>query len=119
MTLVQLWRRTLEKLQVVAAGEAAAAEDIQLIAAKYVSVWNQLKSRSLVSWAVDEEVPDEAAEALIKMLAYASSGEFDENPEDYALEGAIGLPRPSIAEQDLRQLHARDYVSEPAQSEYF
>jgi hypothetical protein len=92
---------------------------VQLIAGKYVSVWNQLKTRGLVSWAVTEEVPEEAAESLIKALAYASASEFDENPEEYAAEGAIGIKPPSTAEQDLRQLHARDYVSTPAQSEYF
>jgi hypothetical protein len=118
MTLTDLYRKTLEKLQVVAAGEPAAPEDSQLIAEKYVSVWNQLKTRGLVSWTVTEAVPEECAESLIKMLAYASSGEFDENPEEYAAEGAIGMPSPSIAERDLRQLHAHDYVSTPAVSEY-
>lgn len=119
MTLVTLYQRILEKLQVVAAGESGAPEDVQLVAAKYVSVWNQLKTRSLVSWAVTEAVPDEAAESIIKAVAYAASGEFDEDPADYAAEGAIGLPQISIAERDLRQLHARDYVSSPAQAEYF
>jgi len=119
MTLVTLYRRVLEKLGVVAAGESAAPEDTQLIAAKYVSVWNQLKTHGLVSWAVAEPVPDEAAESIVKMVAYASCNEFDEDPQDYAAEGLIGAPQPSVAERELRQLHTRAYVSVPAHIEYF
>jgi hypothetical protein len=118
MTLVNLYRGVLDKLGVTAAGESAAPEDTQFVAGKYVSVWNQLKTRGLVSWAVDEPVPDEAADSLIRMVAYAAADEFDEDPADYAAAGAIGLPNPSVAERDLRQLHARDYVSVPAVSEY-
>jgi hypothetical protein len=119
VTLVQLYRRVLEKLGVAAAGESAAPEDTQLVAERYVSLWNKLKTRSLVSWAVDEAIPDEAADALVMLGAYACAAEFDEDPEDYAAEGALDLKPPSAGERDLRQLHTRPYVSTPAQSEYF
>ncbi len=118
MTLVDLYQKTLEKIRAVAAGESAAAEDVQLVASKYVSSWNLLKTMGLVSWAVDEAVPDEAVEPLLWVLSFAVASEFGANPSEYAT-GALGLPQPSLAERQLRQLHARDYVSQPAQVEYF
>jgi hypothetical protein len=119
MTLANLYQKALEKLQAVAAGEVAAAEDSQLIASKYVSVWNQLKIHGLVSWAVDEAVPDEAVEPLLSCLAFASADEFGAKAADFAAAGAIGMPQPSLAERQLRVLHARGYVATPARPSYF
>ncbi len=118
MTLTDLYRKALEKMQVVAAGESAAPEDTQFMATKYVALWNLLKTNGIVSWAVDEDVPDEAAQPLIEALAFLSADEFGDEKARYA-EGAIGLIPMSLAERQLRQLHASAYVSTPAQSEYF
>ncbi len=118
MTLTDLYRKALEKMEVVSAGEPAAPEDTQFMATKYVALWNLLKINGIVSWAIDEAVPDEAAQPLIEALAFLSADEFGDEKARY-LEGAIGLDRPSLAERQLRQLHAHAYVSEPAQSEYF
>lgn len=118
MTLTDFYRKVLEKLQVVAAGEAAAPEDVQLIAEKYVSVWNQLKVLGLVASAVNEAVPNEVAEPMILICAFAAADEFDEDPEDYVM-GALGMTPPSLAEKQLRQLHARPYVSTPVRTQYF
>lgn len=117
MTLTDLYRKTLEKLQVAAAGESAAPEDTALIASKYVTAHALLQPRGLVSWTAAEAVPDEAVEPLVAILAYASATEFGAQIDPEI--GAIGLPQPSLAERQLRALHSRAYVSYPAQSEYF
>lgn len=117
MTLVDLYRQTLEGLEVVAAGEPATPEDTQLVAKKYVLVWNQLKTHELVSWAVTEAVPDEAAQPLIDMLKFACADDFGDEPSRYA-QGAIGLPQPALAERQLRAMHSRTLPASPATPEY-
>lgn len=118
MTLTDFYRKVLEKLEVAAAGESAAPEDTALIASRYASIHSLLLANGLVSWAVDEDVPDEAVSPLIMAVAFEAADEFGDEKERYA-SGAIGLPQPSLAERQLRQLNARAYVSTPAQSEYF
>jgi hypothetical protein len=119
MTRIQLYRKVLERLQVVAAGEQASADDTQLIAASYVIVYNQLAGLGLVSWALTEDIPDEAGEPLVNAICHKSAVEFGWPVGSFANEGAIGLPNSSLAERQLRQMHAREYVPYPAQPEYF
>ena len=118
MTLTNLYRKTLERLQVAAAGEPTDPDDTLLVAAKYTALYAMLLELSLVAWAADEAVPDNVALPLVEMLAFASAGEFGQDPNAYA-NGALGLLSPSLAEQQLRRVLALQYVSEPAQSEYF
>ncbi len=117
MTLNDLYRKTLEEMTVVAAGEPADAGDLALIASKYLSVYEQLRGLKLVTWSNTEDVPTYVVEPLAWMLSFAASQNFGKKPD--ALKGAIGLPSPSLAERMLRQQLARDYISSPAQSEYF
>ncbi len=119
MTLNDLYRATLEKLTVVAAGEPADAGDLAVIATRYASVYNMLAGLRLVSWAADEPVPDSAALPLTSMLAFASARDFGKNSDAFALEGAIGISPPSLAERQLRQQLARAYVSQPVKTVYF
>lgn len=119
MTLTDLYRKALEKLEIVAAGESAAPEDTSVIASQYVLLWNQLKVRGLVSWTVTEDVPAEAVIALVFALAYLAADEFGDDSNRFAAAGAIGLPQVSLAERDLRQLHSRSYVSDPAPTESY
>jgi hypothetical protein len=118
MTLVDFYSKVLEKLQAYAAGESPAAEDVALVRDKYAVIHAQLLPTGLVSWAVNEPVDDAAAESLALMVAFSCASEFGADRGRFA-DGAIGLPQPSLAERQLRQLQANDYVSAPAQSEYF
>ncbi len=119
MTLTDLYRKALERLQVVSATDSAAPEDTQLIADKYVAVYDMLRGKRLVAWAVDDAVPDYAVMPLTSMLAWASATEFGADSNALAAEGSIGLPTSSLAERQLREQIARPYVAYPAQSEYF
>lgn len=118
MTLVDLYAAVLEKLGVTAAGESAAAEDTQFIASKYVSAWNLMKIMGIVSWAVVEDVPDEAAQPVIDILAFLSAEEFGDEPARYAT-GALGTVPPQLAERQLRLLHSRRYVPSTQRTVYF
>lgn len=118
MTLIDLYRKTLEKLQVAAAGESAAPEDTQLVADKYVSLFQMLLTLDLVSWGQTEDVPDYAVIPLVSMLAFVCATEFGKDESKFAAEGALNLPQVSLAERQLRALLARHYVSFPAASEY-
>ncbi len=118
MTLTNLYRKTLEKLQVAAAGESADADDTALVAAKYTSVYNMLVGLDLVMWPQTGPIPDECAEPVILALSFVTAVEFGWETGSFA-EGALGLNPPSLAERQIRQQLAREYVSYPAVSEYY
>lgn len=119
MTLTDLYRKALEKLQIAAAGEDTQPEDVQLIEDKYAAVYDMLLTKGLVSWAATADVPDFAVLPLTAMLAWSAAGEFGDDPSAYAAEGAIDLPQESLAERQLKRQLAKAYVSYPATSEYF
>ena len=119
MTLNNLYRRTLEKLQVVAEGEAADPGDVMLIASKYASLYDMLSVKGLVSWSVEDDLPDFSVIPITSMLAYVSAAEFGIDSVALATEGALDLPQVSLAERQLRSQMSKTFVSYPAQSEYF
>ena len=118
MTLNELKRKTLEKLQVAAAGEPVAPEDTQLIASKYTNLHSLLLGKGLVSWAAADDIPEDAAEPVIMALAFVSAGEFGLDQNAF-VAGAMDLVPPSLAEKQLRQIHTRRYVYFPQKTEYF
>lgn len=117
-TLIDLYRKTLEELEVVAAGESANAEDTQVVADKYVGLFQMLLTMDLVGWGQTEDVPDYAVIPLTLMLAFVCAKAFGKDDGKYAASGALNLPQVSLAERQLRMLLARHYVSYPAASEY-
>jgi hypothetical protein len=118
MTLTDLYRKALERLEVVSAGESADPDDTTLIADKYAALYAMLLTMRLVAWAADDEVPDYAVMPLTSMLAFAAATEFGEDQNRFA-DGVLGASPPSLAEQQLRRQLAKNYVSNPATSEYF
>lgn len=121
MTLSELYTKALQRLQLLAAGEPPAAEDRQLVEDKYTALYDMLLTDGLVAWTASADIPDYAIIPLTSMLAYACAREFEVDAQmmgDLTLEGALGLPQPSLAERQLRKQLAKRYVSNPAQSEY-
>lgn len=118
MTLVDLYEKVLQRLEVVAAGESADPDDTALVADKYAALYDMLLSMGLVAWNASEAIPDYAVMPLTSMLAFAAATEFGEDQERF-VDGAVGLSPPALAEQQLRRQLARGYVSYPAASEYF
>jgi hypothetical protein len=118
MTLTDLYRKALEELRVVAAGESADPDDTTLVRDKYTAVYDMLLTLGLVAWGADEDVPDYAVQPLTRMVAFAAASAFNKNQADYA-DGAISMSPPMLAEQQLRRQLAKRYVSHTAQSEYY
>jgi hypothetical protein len=122
MTLQELYRKTLERLGQVAAGEDAPPEDVQLVAGRYVGLYELLNSEELVAWAVDDPLPDYVEIPLVSMLACHCAREFGivgGALAELMAEGGMSLPQMSWAERQLRRLMARAYVSQPATPEYY
>jgi hypothetical protein len=122
MTLAELYEKTLQKIGLIAANEAAEPEDVALVAARYVGLYNLLNGLDLVSWAQSAAIPDQFEIPLVTMLACHCASEFRVPPADYQkllAEGGVALPQTSWAERQLRLLIAKDYVPTRAQSEYF
>jgi hypothetical protein len=118
MTLNSLFRKAIEKLEIIAAGEDVEPEDQAFFASKYVSLYGLLSGMRLVSWGPDDPIPDEMEIPLVNMLAWVCASEYGEDQNRFAIEGSVGLPTPSLAERQLRQMLAVAYVSTPAESEY-
>ncbi len=126
MTPIELRRRALEKLQVVAAGESVHASDGQVVQAKYESLHDVLLQDNLVEWVVTDNIPTAYQQVMVSMLAAECLAEFyapDTLKAAITAEGKYDLPvalgGPSIAEKRLRKLAAAGYNGEPAQPDYF
>lgn len=114
MTPTDLKHATLRKLKVIAAGEAANSDDFSLMGEKYTGLHAMLLEMSLVTWALDEDIPVKAEQPVIFMLAALSADDFGV-PEPRATvlkaEGGLKLPQASVAERQLRALLAPTPVS--------
>lgn len=119
MTLAELYDASLRKMQVTAAGEAGDPDDTQLMASKYVMLYDMLRGRKLVSWTGTGDIPDFAAIPVTNMMAFISASEFGLNPAEFSLEGGVDLPIASLAERQLRSQLENDFVYEPARTDYF
>lgn len=122
MTLVELHQRALQKLGRLATGQTADADDAAIIQTKYGSLYEQLQTLALLTWAADETIPEWAAEAIVQMIAALSVDEFEISEPKRStliLQGLLHMNPPSQAENSLRKQLARNYVSSPATPDYF
>lgn len=102
-----LYRRVGQKLGIVAATQAMSAEDRSLIESAYESAHHQLDLYGLVSWSFEDDIPIEAGNPLVSVIAAQVVDEFGlEEPRRSLLiaEGGIGLPSTSLAERQLRKM---------------
>lgn len=126
MTPIELRRKVLEKLQVIAAGESVHPSDGQLVQDKYEDLHEILLQDDLIEWVVSEDVPDAYQSIIVSMVAAECVSEFyvpQEVKVSILQEGKYDLPAsiggPSIAERRLRKLAAPGFNDEPAQPDYF
>jgi hypothetical protein len=122
MTPIQLRTRVLQRLGVLAAGEPPNPDDGQVVAQKYAIVHDYLLEKGIVSWSIDEDVPDSVSIPVINIVAYACSSEFGITGPmlgQLAIEGALDADPVSLGERQLRKQQSQNYISEPAESEYF
>ena len=126
MTPAALKKAVLKKLQVTAAGEVDAADDIAIITQKYAGLHQMLLIDGLVIWSLTEDVPAEAEQPVVAMLAALAASDFgipEPRHSRLQLEGAFNLPitvgGPSLAERQLRKALAPKHISSTVVSEYF
>ncbi len=126
MTIIELRRKVLEKLQVLAADEPVHASDAQVVQGKYEALHDILIQDNLVEWVVTDEIPTAYGQVMVAMLAAECLAEFYAPPELKAAitaEGKYDLPvslgGPSVAERRLRKLAAPGFNGQPAQPDYF
>lgn len=123
MTPTQLQFAALKELGVVSVHATPTSEQGADVAAKYASLHAMLLQYGLAWWALSENIPTKAEQPVMDMLAYLCSADARfgalERQQELAPIGALGLPQTSLAERQLRALVAQEYVSQPAQSEYF
>lgn len=122
MTVTELRRKVLEKLEVVASGEPVHAADSQVVQGAYESLHEVLLQDNLVEWTVTEEIPDGYQGTIVSMVAAEVVDEFHCPPDlksKVLIEGKYDSTPPSIAERRLRKLAAPGYSGDTAESEYF
>jgi len=119
MTLVDLYDRVLQRLEVTAAGEPNDVSDVQVVSGWYEALYDMLLTKGLAAWGLTDDVPAYAVIPLTFMLSYLSARDFGKNAQDYAAEGALDLPTPSIAERQLRTQLAKRVIPCRMRIEYF
>ena len=126
MTPAALKKAVLKKLQVTAAGDVDAADDVAIITEKYTGLHQMLLIDGLVIWSLTEDVPGEAEQPVVAMLAALAASDFgvpEPRHSRLQLEGAFNLPvglgGPSLAERQLRKALAQKHISSTFVSEYF
>jgi hypothetical protein len=122
MTITELKRKVLEKLQVIAAGEGVQASDGALVLSKYESLHEVLLQDELIEWAASEDIPGSHEAIMVNMVAAECIDEFycpDSLKISIVQQGKFDINPPSIAERRLRKLAAPGYSGEPAQPDYY
>ena len=79
MQLEDFYRRSLQRLGILASGETASAEDRALVVETYASVYEEIQARvgTRAYWSVGGDVPDELALQLATIVAYQLTDEFE------------------------------------------
>ena len=123
MTPAELKQAVLERVGVVPAGGPYPADEVALITRKYTGIHALLVKKTLAAWAITEDVPDEAQEPMVSILAFSVAAEYGVPEPRYSrlrLEGSLDDETPSLAERQLRKaLSGTPHPSSPARNEYY
>lgn len=121
MTLNELYRAVLDRLQVAADGEPAQPEDLAKVETRYDEIFEMLNSRDFADW-YGSDIPADAGLAVTMVVAaYVADDFFIPEPRKTSLkmEGYLDLPVPSIAERMLKRRLAASYISSTIRNEYY
>lgn len=122
MTLAELRQAALQEAGISTPSEPVDADDDQLVATKYESLYDMLLSEGLVAWAATDDIPEFAEQPVTMMLAAVIASSFGmtgQRMNELRLAGSLGLKPASLAEQMLRRQLAKKYVPHPVKAQYF
>jgi len=123
VTPAAIKQAVLERVGVVPAGGPYPADEVALITRKYTGIHALLVRKKLVIWALSENIPDEAQEPLVSILAFSVAAEYGVPEPRYTrlrLEGSLDDEQPSLAERQLRKaLSGAPHPGSTQRSEYF
>lgn len=79
MQLEDFYRRTLQRLGILASGETATADDRGIVEETYQAVYEEIQARigTRAYWSIGGDVPDELALPLATIVAYQLADEFE------------------------------------------
>lgn len=106
----ELVARALHKLGVIGAGQAAAAEDSQLVNGTVETVLSDLASRGIYQWGDPDQIEPDAFEHLAGLIAEANARDFG---VDTSEQNRL------LYESRLRQLQPTILSGQPQTAEYF
>lgn len=112
VTKAQLRTRVLEKLGVLAAGEAASAEDAAKVDEVIDDLHEQLVQEGIAAWTT-AAIPQGLAMAMTQWVARLAAPDFGlANDEPIQIQGETG-------EKKVRQLAAAGDPAEPIEAVYY
>ena len=74
--LSTIYNRTLRRLGVLARGQTANSADTDDMEQAYNEIWAWLDARDIVSWDIDDDVPDEHVNDVIALMAFTRLDDY-------------------------------------------
>lgn len=106
-TVAEVYDGTLELLGILPLGGTIKAVDSARMARAYNQVFEDLKIDSLTTWAVADDVPDEAVPHMEALMAYNAMDTYYVNDR----RAARIMSKHAIAKRELARLSVADYES--------
>lgn len=106
----QLVNRSLRKLGVIGAGQAASAEDFAVVNEVVQPIMDDLGTRSIYFWGDPDQIDDASSEHLAEILANSCAKDFGKAPDEN-----VRL----LAERRLRELNVQMLSGQNQTTDYF
>lgn len=114
--------RTLRKLRALEPGETPDTDTVTDVEQGYDELYDFLVSKKAVTWDSDDDIPNDAAEFVVKMLAYHLADDFsvpEAKVQRMRIE-AYGIPNADLgALGELIDLAKPDYVEDIHEGVYY
>jgi hypothetical protein len=108
-TATQIRTKALKKLGVLATGQTTQSEIQADLDRAYEEVYAALAAKNLVTWEIDEEVPDEYVMPVVALVAFARADEYG-IPNDRYQRIAGNMTR---ATAEIRELQESNVYKTP------
>ena len=75
-TIAEIGKEVLQEIGRLPDGQVAPASQLKTVKDAYTGLYDELLNDSLVSWPLDDEIPEFATDILITMLSGRVAGKF-------------------------------------------